>query len=208
MDSDEYKTVSGENRLETKVHGSRFIATVASSSTKSEAEEFVISVRERFHDATHNCYAYRCGTDSNQFRVNDDGEPTGTAGKPILAAIDNHCLTDLVVVVTRYFGGTKLGVGGLIRAYGDAADKVLGSASTVTRYLIHRVCIAFPHTQISNVMHVASKCKANIVDTQYDEEVHLTLEIRQSRSEELQAMLMNHTSGKIRFELENQRTEP
>jgi uncharacterized YigZ family protein len=207
MDSDEYKTISGENHVETKVQGSRFIATAAFTSTKPEAEEFISKLRKRFHDATHNCYAYRFGTDANQFRTNDDGEPAGTAGKPILAAIDKHGLTDVVVVVTRYFGGTKLGVGGLIRAYSNAADQALGSATVVSRYLLRRVDIAFPHGQVSNVMHVVSKCMAKIADTRYDEEVHLILEIRKSRLEDLRAMLMNHTSGNIRFNSENQSTE-
>ena len=207
MDSDEYRTVSGEYCHETKVHGSRFIATVMPSSTKSEAEEFIGRLKNHFHDATHNCYAYRCGTDANQFRVNDDGEPGGTAGKPILAAIDKRGLTDVVVVVTRYFGGTKLGVGGLIRAYGDAAEKVLSSSTIVTRYLYDVIHVAFPHAYIGAVMHVASMCNAKIADTQYDEEVHLTMEVRRSKCEELRTLLLNNTNGNIRFKPEGQSTE-
>lgn len=199
-ESDEYKTIKKEVRAELKVQGSKFIATALPSATKLEAEEFVARLKRHYHDATHNCYAYRSGTDGTQFRFNDDGEPSGTAGKPILAAIDKPGLTDVCVVVTRYFGGTKLGVGGLIRAYGDAAEHVLASAEHMTKYLLDSFRVSFPHSHISSVMHVTSKCGARIVDTLYDEEVHLVLEIRKSKAEELRSSLVNHTSGSVRIE--------
>lgn len=197
--TDEYKTLQKEVRAETKVQGSRFIATASPSRTKSEAEEFIAKIRKQYHDATHNCFAYRCGTDGSQFRFNDDGEPNGTAGKPLLAAIDKLELTDVVIVVTRYFGGTKLGVGGLARAYAAAAEEALTSADRVTKYVLDSLTIYFPHSQIGNVMHVASKCGARIVDTSYAEEVQLILEIRQSKAEDLRSLLINQTSGNIRF---------
>lgn len=199
LEIDEYKTITGQVRVELKVLGSKFIASVSSSTTKSEAEEFVARMKKQYHDATHNCYAYRCGTEGSLFRFNDDGEPSGTAGKPILAAIDKAGLTDVCVVVTRYFGGTKLGVGGLARAYGEAAEKALSAAERVTKFLVELFRVSFPHSQISNVMHVASKCGARIADTVYDEEVHLVLEIRRSKVEELRTLLVDHTSGNTRF---------
>jgi uncharacterized YigZ family protein len=198
-ESDEYKTIKKEGRAELKVQGSKFIATASPSTTKVEAEEFVARLKKQYHDATHNCYAYRNGTEGSQFRFNDDSEPSGTAGKPILAAIDKLGVRDVCVVVTRYFGGTKLGVGGLIRAYGDAAAQALASAGTVTRYLFDVICVSFPHLHISSVMHVTSKCGARIVDTVYDEEVHLVLEIRKSKAKELCSSLVSHTSGNVRI---------
>jgi uncharacterized YigZ family protein len=200
--SDEYKTIQAEVQVESKVQSSRFIASASPSSTKSEAEEFIARRKKRYHDATHNCFAYRCGTDGSQYRFNDDGEPSGSAGKPILAAIDKFGMTDVVIVVTRYFGGTKLGVGGLIRAYGDAAEQALASTRQITRYILDLFRISFPHSHISNVMHVTSKCGARIVDTVYDEEVHLVLEIRKSKAEELRSSLVNHTSGNVRIKSE------
>ncbi|MBM2841498.1 MAG: hypothetical protein HW412_2026 [Bacteroidetes bacterium] len=104
-----------------------------------------------------------------------------------------------MVVVTRYFGGTKLGVGGLIRAYSDAAELALQSSQQITKYVVDSFRISFPHSHISNVMHVASKCNARILDTLYDEEVHLVLETRKSKSEELRSLLVNHTSGNVRI---------
>jgi len=197
--SDEYKTIKKEACAELKVQGSKFIATAFPSTTTLEAEEFIARLRKHFHDATHNCYAYRNGTDGSQFRFNDDGEPSGTAGKPIIAAIDNLNLTDVCVVVTRYFGGTKLGVGGLIRAYGDAAEHVLVSVEHMTKYLLDSFRVSFPHAHISNVMHVASNCGARIVETLYDEEVHLVLDIRKSKADELRSSLVNHTRGNVRI---------
>ncbi|MBM2845918.1 MAG: hypothetical protein HW407_1230 [Bacteroidetes bacterium] len=197
--TDEFKTLQNQVRQEIRVQGSRFICTLHPVRTKEEAEEFVGRIRKEFFNATHHCYAYRLGTAGDRFRYNDDGEPGGTGGKPILTAIDRIGLTDVVAVVTRYFGGTKLGVGGLARAYGEAAEKAMSSAEPVTRYVLLALRVSFPHTHISNVMHVVSKLGARIVDTVYDEEVHLQLEIRVSRREELQSSLVNHTSGNIRF---------
>ena len=197
--TDEYRTISSSVEAQIKVRDSRFIASASPSITKTQAEEFIAGLRRTYHDATHVCYAYRCGTAGDTFRLNDDGEPSGTAGKPILAAIERYGLTDIVVAVTRYFGGTKLGVGGLRRAYGDAAEHVLATASIITKFAIEPLRISFPHTLIGNVMHAASRCGAKIVDTSYDEEVHLLLEIRKSKAEELRQFLLDQTSGNLRF---------
>lgn len=199
MESDKYKSIKGQVRVESKVQGSRFIASVSPTITKPEAEEFVARMKKQYYDATHNCFAYRCGTDGSLFRFNDDGEPSGTAGRPILAAIDKAELTDICVVVTRYFGGTKLGVGGLMRAYGQAAEQVLSASEQVICFVYDSIRVSFPHPRISNVMRVVSKCGARIVDTVYDEEVRLVLEIRRSKAEELRSLLVEHTSGNIRF---------
>ena len=194
---DEYTTVRTETAAEIKVAGSRFMATALPILTKQEAEQFLARIRREFWDATHHCYAYRLGADGTRFRFNDDGEPSGSAGKPILSAIDKCTLTDVLVVVTRYFGGTKLGVGGLVRAYGDATELVLGKADKVVKHITENLVATFPHAHISNVLHVGSRGGAKIVDITYDEDVHATLEIRISRGEELRAALVNHTSGNI-----------
>jgi uncharacterized YigZ family protein len=196
---DEYKTIKREVRFALKVKGSKFVASASPSITKTEAEEFIHRVKKHFFDATHNCYAYNCGTDGSVYRFNDDGEPGGTAGKPILGAIEKFGLTDVCVVVTRYFGGTKLGVGGLVRAYSDAAEGVLTAAEHVTKHLLDTIRVSFPHAYISNIMRIASKLDARIVETTYDEEVHLVLEIRRSKAEELRTSMVNHTSGNVRI---------
>ena len=125
---DFYYTIEDFVRDEIKVRGSKFIASVSPAKTKEEAHEFLATMRAEFYDATHNCYAYQIGERGLDFRAADDGEPNGSAGKPILYAIKKFDYKDVIVVVTRYFGGTKLGVGGLVRAYSDAAELALGQA--------------------------------------------------------------------------------
>ena len=195
--SDEFKTIKAEIRAELKVRGSRFIAAAAPCTTRVQAEEFIERLRKEHFDATHHGYAYRLGTEGDVRRFNDDGEPSGTAGKPILVAIDKSGLTDTAVVVTRYFGGTKLGVGGLMRAYGAAAVKALAGAEHMTQYLLERLEVAFPHSHISNVMHVVSRMDARILDTTYDEDVHLKISIRRSKAVALKSALVEHTGGNI-----------
>lgn len=198
---DEYKTIKTEVRAEIKVHGSHFVASALSVQTRADADSFLSRIRKEFWDATHNCFAYRLGTDETLFRFNDDGEPGSSAGKPILAAIDKLELTDVIVVVTRYFGGTKLGVGGLVRAYGDAAEQALLTAEKVTKYKTDLIEATFPHSHISNVMHVVSKLGVRIVDTVYAESVQAKLEVRLSKTEELKSALVNQTSGNVSLRL-------
>jgi uncharacterized YigZ family protein len=197
--TDEYKTIAAEVRSISKVRGSRFIATAVPVKTAGEAREAITRLKKEFHDATHNCSAYRLGVQGEQSRSSDDGEPAGSAGKPILASLEKFGLTDLVVVVTRYFGGTRLGVPGLARAYGGAAELALESAVFVTQYTTETVFASFPHSHISQVMHVVSKHGARIADTWYDEEVHVRLEVRRSRAADLKATLFDQTRGNIEF---------
>lgn len=197
--TDEYRTLKGETRSELRVQGSRFLATALPTQTPEEAEQFIAAKRRRYHDATHNCYAYRLGIAGERNRFNDDGEPAGTAGKPILSALEKLDLTDVTIVVTRYFGGTKLGTGSLARAYGEAAELALAQGSIVTQYVSARIQASFPHSHTGHVMHVVSSLGARVVETMYDEEVHLMLEIRQSRLGELRDHLINSTRGNIRL---------
>jgi uncharacterized YigZ family protein len=196
---DSYRTIQRSSRAELKVLGSRFIARAEPVSGKSETEAVLERLRKEHHDATHHCYAYRLGPAGDQFRANDDGEPSGSAGKPILAAIDHAELTDLVVVVIRYFGGTKLGVGGLVRAYGEAAAGALQAAEHVIRYSMETLSVDFPYGQVSNVMHVMAKTGARSRETTYDDEVHITIEIRKSKVAELKARLIEKTAGTIQI---------
>lgn len=195
--SDSFKTIVGDARAEMKVQGSRFIATAHHTATKAEIEKFIHAVKKEFFDATHNCYAYRLGTLGDQFRFNDNGEPSGSAGRLILAAIDHEDLTDVVVVVTRYFGGTKLGIAGLSRAYGRVAETVLTKAGQTTKFMLETIVVTFPHAHIGNVMKAVSTHEAKIVDTFYDEEIHLTVEIRASKVGAFKASLIDLTSGNV-----------
>ncbi len=133
-------------------------------------------------------------------RASDAGEPGGTAGKPILAAIDREGLTNVLVVVTRYFGGTKLGRGGLVRAYGEAAALALRKAGRKTQLITALLSLSVEHPQVSQIMHIVSRCGAHVAETRYDNAVHLRLEIRRSRLESLREELLQATSGGVRFE--------
>ncbi len=195
--ADTYLTVAYRSQHEIKVHGSRFLAEVFPLDRLDHVQETLDSVRKALHDATHHCFAYRLGSSGELYRAYDDGEPGGSAGRPILAAIDRPGLTNVLVIVTRYFGGTKLGVGGLARAYGEAADGALKSAGKRTCYLMAHCTVRFAHAHISAVMRTVSRLQATIVDTQYDEQVLMRIEIRRSMVDRLRAELVESTSGQL-----------
>jgi uncharacterized YigZ family protein len=196
---DSYTTVRRSAQSEIKVQASRFIARVEPVRDPGEAREALASLRKEYFDATHHASAYRLGVDGAEARAQDDGEPSGTAGRPILAALERAGLTDVMVVVIRYFGGTKLGTGGLARAYGEAAAAALREAELVERFVTGAIRASFPHAQVSNVMRSVARLGARVVETSYDEEVHLQLEIRLSKLEELTRALTENTSGNIRM---------
>ncbi|TAE27294.1 MAG: DUF1949 domain-containing protein [Candidatus Kapaibacterium sp.] len=123
--SDSYCTIASRERAEIVVKASRFIGSLAPAKSKEEAMLYIDDIRKEFYDATHNCFAYRLGEQGLNFRTADDGEPNGSAGKPILFELQKANVSDVVLVVTRYYGGTKLGVGGLARAYSSAAEEAL-----------------------------------------------------------------------------------
>jgi uncharacterized YigZ family protein len=123
--TDTYCTIAARERAETVVKGSRFIGSIAPVKTKDDALAFIDDIRKEFYDATHNCFAYRLGAQGLNFRTADDGEPSGSAGKPMLFMLQKYDVNDVVAVVTRYYGGTKLGVGGLARAYSDSIESAL-----------------------------------------------------------------------------------
>jgi uncharacterized YigZ family protein len=198
--NDEFHTVVRQGHAETRILASRFFADAVPVNSKADAEAFLTEIRKKFHDATHHCYAYRIGSSGSESRASDDGEPGGTAGKPILAAIDHQGLTNVLVVVTRYFGGTKLGTGGLVRAYGEAASLAVGQAGKKSELITALLEFSVGHPKVSKVMHVVSRSGARIADTRYDEEVHFRLEVRRSQVGKLRDELVQATGGGVRFE--------
>ncbi len=195
--TDEYVTLGAGCRAEFKVEGSRFIADALPVADAVTVEKCLAAVREEFHDATHHCYGYRLGPE--EARSNDDGEPAGTAGRPILAAIDREGLTWSLVVVTRYFGGVKLGTGGLARAYAAAARQALSKAPREHRFLMDTLVLSFPHQMTGQVMGTLAKWGGRVVSSSYDEEAHLTVDIRRSRTESLHRELVEATAGRVKF---------
>ncbi len=158
---------------------------------------FVEECREEYRDATHNCFAWRLGSDRDAFRASDDGEPSGTAGRPILQEIDGRKLTDLAVVVTRYYGGTKLGTGGLIRAYGGAAGAALDLAVVVERPITDLLHLDFTYDFFGSVQSVLTAFGVAPSDSEYGSEVRLEVAVPIEETEPLRRALSDATRGRI-----------
>lgn len=150
-----YKSIGGASEGSYKDRGSRFLAFAFPVHEAEEIREHLDRLRKQYHDARHHCYAWRLGPDAGRYRANDDGEPSGTAGKPILGQLQSFDLTDILVVVVRYFGGTKLGVSGLIQAYRGAAAEALGASRIEEHRVSRRIRLEFPYELMNPVMKVA-----------------------------------------------------
>ncbi len=196
---DTYRTIKEQAQAEIKIERSRFIGTAVPVATRESAEAAYDAIRRRFHDATHNCFAYRVGIDDEKAepRYSDDGEPSGTAGRPILDALNSATVTNTLVVVTRYFGGVKLGTGGLARAYRQAADRVLEEATIVERLIERRFCLRFGHDETSVVMHALAEFRIKPARTDYSQEVAVYAQIRLSQYEQLRTTLIERSRGRV-----------
>lgn len=198
--TDSYLTIAKPSTIEIKIKASRFIAETVSVSSSNDVDAALNVIRKREHAATHHCYAWRIGMDENeQFKYSDDGEPNGTAGRPIYDTLAGRNLTDTLVVVTRYFGGTKLGPGGLVRAYSQAAAEALDKSGTLERFLLDKLSFRIDFSYYDQVMRLADSIGAKVVFSDFAESVSMTLEIRKSRSDELKASLNELTHGRITF---------
>ncbi len=149
---DTYRSIAGKSEGLFKDNGSRFIALAYPVETEEEIKEIVMGLKKEYHDARHHCYAYRLGLKGDKFRANDDGEPSGSAGRPILGQIDSLGLSDILVVVVRYFGGIKLGIPGLIRAYKTSTSDALQSATTIEKIAGKIFRIEFSYEAMNPVM--------------------------------------------------------
>lgn len=188
--ADTYKTVSKE-----VVEGfysekrSKFLAFVHHVDSVDEAMAIVKEYRKKYYDARHCCYAYVLGSDRADFRANDDGEPSSTAGKPILGQLNRLELTDVLVVVIRYYGGVNLGTGGLIVAYRTATEDALSKAVIEEKFVEERITYRFTYPMTNAVMRVVKETGARIVSQSFDNDCEIVLSIRQSLAEGLQARL-------------------
>lgn len=201
MISDSYITIAKFSRAEFKIKGSRFIASALPVRTRTEAEDFVEKIRREFRDATHNCFAYIVGYPKKETRTGDDGEPSGTGGQKILAAIESRGLSNVAVVVTRYFGGTKLGIGGLSRAYRDATLAVLDAGGVAEQHLMERLLLTFPYERVGTVMRLVEQWHALIEEAAYAEDVTLTISIRKSAADAFYHSIIDATAGNISVRL-------
>lgn len=201
--TDSYYTVAENVRVKVPVGACRFYASVSSVSSEDEAKQFIASVSEEFRDATHNAWAYRLGVgDLALVRSSDDGEPANTAGPPIEQAIEAAGVTNVAVVVTRYFGGVKLGVGGLIRAYRGTAAEGLKAAGRVRQQMLREVYIApLEYSQLGDAIHLLESVRGEVINIKYGQTVTLVGKVPPVSIDELKCMVRDATRGQARLQV-------
>lgn len=185
MENDVYRTIEADAEALFKEKSSKFLCFAYPVKTEEQIRERLEVLYKKYYDATHHCYAWRLGPRGESFRANDDGEPSSTAGKPILGQLLSHEITDCLIVVVRYFGGTKLGVSGLIEAYKTSAAEVIAAAQVVERTVDDRIEVRFSYMAMNEVMKIVKDLQPKIVEQCFDNLCTMTLTIRQSLSEQL-----------------------
>ena len=201
---DEYQTIGGTVRARTRVEGSIFIATAVPVNSEKEAKSSIQRICKEFFDATHNCFAFRIkGGDGESERFSDAGEPRGTAGAPILSAIQSENLSNVLVVVTRYFGGVKLGTGGLSRAYRQAAQGALQKADRMTKWITAEIDLAYPTGATGKVNQIFTKYGVRFKNQGYENGPIARVEVRGSLLEKLKKALVEVTNGQVRFKAQD-----
>ena len=196
MTEDEYLTITdkvGEGFYSEK--RSKFLAFAHHVESIDDVKSIIASYRTKYFDARHVCYAYMLGAERKDFRANDDGEPGSTAGKPILGQINSRELTDIVIIVVRYYGGVNLGTGGLIVAYRSAASDALDHCQVVARQVEETVSFDFPYIMMNDVMRVIKELSPRIVSQEFDNTCSIKLAIRKSMAEQLRQRLQKLSFG-------------
>jgi uncharacterized YigZ family protein len=194
---DTYRTIFSSSQGIYKEKGSRFIALAFPASSEKVIKRQLAELRKKYHDARHHCYAYCLGADKSAWRVNDDGEPSGTAGKPIFGQIQSKDLTDVLIVVIRYFGGIKLGIPGLINAYRTAARDAIDNATIITKIVNenHEVCFEYP--QLNVVMKILKEEQANILEQEFEGTCKIRFSIRRSYGTRITGRFQNIQGLKV-----------
>ena len=185
MAQDSYKTIARPAETTYRQLSSKFLVYAYPVETEAEIKEHLDALRKRWFDATHHCYAWRLGLHGEQFRANDDGEPSSTAGKPILGQLLSQEVTNCLVVVVRYFGGTKLGVPGLIAAYKESTALVLSECEIVERTVDVVMDVSFSYIAMNDVMRIVKDMQPKVINQVFDNLCTMTLSIREGDSEQL-----------------------
>ncbi len=187
--TDIYKTIAQKSEGTYTEKRSKFLAFAHPVETLDQIKELIEGYKKKYYDARHVCYAYMLGADRATFRANDDGEPSSTAGKPILGQINSKELTNILVVVIRYFGGVKLGTRGLIIAYKEATIAALSNANVIEKQVEELISYTFPYVMMNSVMKVVKELNPQIVSQTYEQTCQITLSIRRSMAPILQERL-------------------
>ena len=194
---DTYKTIAKISEGYITEQRSKFIACAVPVHTPEEVKTQIDNYRNQYHDARHVCWAYILGADRKNFRVNDDGEPSSTAGKPILGVINSNGLTDILIVVIRYFGGIKLGTSGLIAAYRAAAQEAVSNAEIIEKTVDEEIRFTFEYPLLNSVMRIVKEDNPVIVSQNFDMDCQMTLRIRKSEAEKLKSRLQKVETLKL-----------
>ena len=189
MNTDEYKTISATSEGYYTEKRSKFLAFAHHVETVDQVKDIIAGYRKKYYDARHVCYAYMLGPERQDFRANDDGEPSSTAGKPILGQINSNELTDILIVVVRYYGGVNLGTSGLIVAYREAAADAIAHATIETRQVEELVKYSFSYPQMNDVMRIVKDMNPRIISQTYDNTCEIVLSIRKSEAQSLRHRL-------------------
>ena len=187
--TDEYKTITGTSEGYYTEKRSKFLAFAHHVETTDEVKTIIAQYRKKYFDARHVCYAYMLGPTRTEFRANDDGEPSSTAGKTILGQINSNELTDILIVVVRYYGGVNLGTSGLIVAYREAASDAIAHARVEQRQVEEDIVYTFSYPQMNDVMRIVKDMQPRIVSQTFDNTCEIRLRIRQSEAEQLRQRL-------------------
>jgi len=199
MESDTYKTIKSASQGIYKEKGSRFFSFAVPVSDQEEIKPLLDKIKKEHHEARHHCFAYMIGHERNIWRVNDDGEPSGTAGRPILGQINSFDLTNIILVVSRYFGGTLLGVSGLINAYRSAATSALLNAEITERTLQEYYEITYPYVSMNDVMRILKELNLGQSEQSFDLECRILLNFRVSVKENVLNRLSRIDGLKYRY---------
>ena len=187
--TDEYKTIASTSEGYYTEKRSKFLAFAHHVETVEEIKDLLAGYRKKYYDARHVCYAYMLGAERTDFRANDDGEPSSTAGKPILGQINSNELTNILIVVVRYYGGVNLGTSGLIVAYREAAADALAHATIETRQVEEIVKYTFAYPQMNDVMRIVKDMNPRILSQTYDNTCEIVMSIRKSEADQLRSRL-------------------
>ena len=187
--TDEFKTIATTSEGYYTEKRSKFLAFAHHVQTTDEVKDIITQYRKKYYDARHVCYAYMLGAERNDFRANDDGEPSSTAGKPILGQINSNELTDILIVVVRYYGGVNLGTSGLIVAYREAAADAISHATIETRQVEEIIKYTFVYPQMNDVMRIIKDMTPRIISQTYDNTCEIVLSIRKSEADLLRNKL-------------------
>ncbi len=196
---DTYKTIKSPAEGLFKDRGSKFIAKAYPVSTEAEIKELLQELRKEYYDARHHCYAYIIGADKSAYRVNDDGEPSGSSGKPIHGQLLSHDLTNTLVVVIRYFGGTKLGIPGLINAYRTATKDALQNAEIITKTVNDVYEIEYDYPVMNDVMKIMKDDNLKQMETEFELKCRIVFSVRKGDSNQIYEKLTKIQELKIKF---------